>query len=66
MDPAIFCDILAHFKQTRQFFARNTILIQANLDLRHSIFPFINQELLELNLKTCRLKKMPHVGEFAS
>ena len=48
------------------------ILVQANLDLRNSIFPFLNRELFDLrkiyvlNLKTGRPKKMPYVGEFAS
>ena len=46
--------------------------MQANLDLRNSIFPFLNPELFELikiyvlNLKTGRPKKMSYVGEFAS
>ena len=41
-------------------------------DLRKSIFPFLNRELLDLrniyvvNLKTGHPKKMPYVGEFAT
>ena len=48
------------------------MILQANLDLRNSIFPFLNQELFDLrkiygmNLKTGCPKKMPYVGEFAS
>ena len=47
-------------------------LVQANLDLRNSIFPFLKRELFNLrniyvlNLKTSRPKKMPYEGEFAS
>ena len=49
-----------------------SLAIQANLDLRNSIFPFLNRELFDLrkiyvlNLKTGRPKKIPYVGEFAS
>ena len=41
-------------------------------NIRHSIFLYINQNLLDLrkiyalNLKTGRLKKLSHVGEFES
>ena len=48
------------------------LLVQANLDLRNPIFPFLNRELFDLrkiyvvNLKTGRPKKMPYVGEFAT
>ena len=48
------------------------IMIQYTLDLRKSIFPFLNQELFDLrkiyvvNLKTGRPKKMTYVGEFAT
>ena len=48
------------------------LIIQANLDLRNSIFPFLNRELFDLrniyvvNLKTGCPKKMPYVGEFAT
>ena len=41
--------------------------VQYTLDLRKSIFPFLSQELFDarkiyvVNLKTGRLKKMPHV-----
>ena len=46
--------------------------VQLTLDLRNSIFPFLNRELFDLrkiygmNLKTGCPKKMPYVGEFAS
>ena len=42
------------------------------LDLRKSIFPFLNRELFDLrkiyvvNLKTGRPKKKPYAGEFAT
>ena len=48
------------------------MLVQANLDLRNSTFPFLNRVMFDLrkiyvlNLKTGRPKKMPYVGEFAS
>ena len=42
--------------------------IHATLDLRNSIFPFLNRELFHLRkiLKTGHLKEMSYVGEFAS
>ena len=48
------------------------LALQQNLDLRDSIFPFLNRELFDLrniyvvNLKTGRPKKMSYEGEFAS
>ena len=48
------------------------LIVQATLDLRNFIFPFLNRELFDLrkiyavNLKTGRPKKMPYVGEFAT
>ena len=46
-------------------------MVQSNLDLSNSIFPFLNRELFDLrniyelnHLITCP-KKMPYVGEFA-
>ena len=47
-------------------------IVQANLDLRNSIFSFLNPELFDsrkiyvLIVKTGHLKKNPNVGEFAS
>jgi hypothetical protein len=48
------------------------LALQQNLDLRNSIFPFLNRELFDLRniyvlkLKTGRPKKMPYEGEFVS
>ena len=46
-----------------------SFLNQATLNLRKSIFPFLNRELfdlrkIEVNLKTSRPKNMPYVGKF--
>ena len=47
-------------------------MVQENLDLRKSIFSFLDRELFDsrkiyvVNLKTGFPKKMPYVGEFAS
>ena len=54
--------------------ALNLILnvVQSTLNLRNSIFPFLNQEVFDLRkiyvliLKTSQPKKMPYVCEFAS
>ena len=54
-------------------FSKEAFLVQSTLDLRNSIFPFLNRELFDLRkiyvliLKTGHPKKMPNVaGEFAS
>jgi hypothetical protein len=50
----------------------HSLRLQQTLDLRKSIFPFLNRELFDLrkiyvvNLKTGLPKKMPYVGEFAT
>ena len=47
-------------------------LVQANLNLRNPIVPFLNRELFDLrnisvvDLKTGHLKKMSYVCEFAT
>ena len=47
-------------------------IVQQTLDLRNSIFPFLNREMFDLrkiyvvNLNTGRSKKMPCVDEFAT
>ena len=47
-------------------------VVQSTLDLRNSIFSFLNRELFDLRkiyvliLKTGYPKKMPYLGEFAS
>ena len=48
------------------------IVVQANLDIRNFIFPFLYRVMFDLrkiyvlNLKTCRPKLMSYVGEFAN
>ena len=49
-----------------------TLGVEYTLDLRNSIFLFLNLDLFDLrkiyvvNLKTGHPKKMPYVGEFAT
>ena len=63
-----------HTPQNKQLCNDHTFekyLVQPNLDLRNSNFPFLNGELFDLrkiyvlNLKTGRPEKMPYVGEIA-
>ena len=63
---------LSYFLSDEFVLASVTKPIQQTLDLRKSIFSFLNLELFDLkkiyvvNLKTGRPKKMPFVGEFAT
>ena len=75
-DPKLVCCATQNFSgghpRTMSTTIRRCGLVQSNLDLRYSIFPFLNRELFDLrknyvlNLKTGCTKKMPYVGEFAS